>query len=104
MKNIDKIIPILGFANRANKLSMGRTPVLASLTTEKAYLVLFSVDASPTLIKKISHDCQKNVPNITLPLTKEELGQALGRKQIGVISVCDQQFTKSIKNLLSADE
>ena len=97
----DKLLPLLGFAAKAGRLSYGMNACIGSVRSKKAKLVLVCGDISDKSKKEvafITHN--KNLGRVTLEdVTIEELSAAVGRK-CGIISVCDNGFAQAILKLL----
>ena len=75
---------------------MGRFETFKELKKKHIYLILISNDASDKIKKELS----KAGVTIYQFSDKVRLGQILGRKEVAVIGVKCQQFTKNIKNNL----
>ena len=97
MVDEQKIVTLLGFANRAGKLAIGKSAVISSIKKEKVLLVLFANDASEKLENDIG-----DVKSVQMQdISKDDLGKALGRNEVAIIGVCDANFYKSMKWYLS---
>ena len=97
-----KIKNLLGLAQRARRLVSGNFQVLESLKNDEVKMLILTKDASDRTVKdfqKIS--AEKNIPLVQI-LTKESLGQCLGKDFRAVAAVLDEGFTKSIEKLLSS--
>ena len=94
----EKVITMLGFANKAGKLAIGRSAVQATNFKNKLYAVLVATDASEK-IEAIVQDVQKETFRCC---TKNELGQILGRTEVAIIGILDQGFAKSIRKAMKA--
>ena len=98
-----KIKNLLGLAQRARKLVSGNFQVIESLKkSDEVKLLIVTEDASDRTLedfKKISDE--KKIPLIQI-LTKESLGQCLGKDFRATAAVLDEGFTKSIEKLLSS--
>ena len=94
--NNNYIASMLGFAQRARKLSSGAVAVLSAIEKNKAKLVIIANDISDNSIGKIRDKCKhKKIPMIKFA-EKETLGHYIGKELRAVISVNDQNFAKSI--------
>lgn len=88
-----KIKTLLGFANKAGKLAIGKSAVLNSIKKEKVLLVILANDASEKLTNELG-----NIKSFQLQdLSKDDLGKVLGRSEVAIIGVCDAGFAKSMK-------
>ena len=96
---IEKILPLLGFARRAGRLSLGHDAVIQSVVKNRAKLCLASESASSRLRGELEHACAyngKNIPFFVLPCGMEELSKAVGQK-VSVVSVDDEGFAAAIQ-------
>ncbi len=92
----EKVITMLGFANKAGKLAIGRSAVQASNSKNKLYAVLVAEDASEK-IEAIIEQVGKETFRCCI---KDELGQILGRTEVAIIGILDQGFAKSIRKAM----
>jgi len=102
--NETKLKNLLGLAQRARLLVSGNFQVNEALSFGKVKLLIVTTDASERSFaeyKKIS--AEKNLPLLRV-LTKESLGQCLGKGERTVAAVLDEGFTSSIKKLLSSEK
>ncbi len=92
-KNLDSM---LGFAQRAGKISSGTQAAEKSIIKDKAKLIIVAMDISDNSIKGIREKCKlKGIPIIQYS-TKEYLGHVIGKEFRAVISIDDQNFAKAI--------
>lgn len=94
-----KLKNLLGLVQRARLLVSGNFAVNEALKSEQVKMLIVTKDASARTVEdyeKIS--AKKNLPLIRA-LTKEELGQCLGKGSRTVAAVLDEGFTKSIEKL-----
>ncbi len=96
----DKILTLIGFANKAGKLAIGRTATENMLRANKAVLLLFADNTTRILAAKARSRGKKNLPIAKLDVSKERLGQILGRKEVAIVAISDRQFAESIIRLL----
>jgi len=93
LKERDKIIGMLGLAERAGKLVTGESKTLEAIRSGKALICIVAADASANT-KKLFHDkCAFNRVPIYEYGTKISLGHAS-------MVVSDENFAKGINNLL----
>jgi len=82
----------LGLARKAGALAVGSDAVEIVLAKGRAKLVVFASDAGKSTLSKFKTICDdKGVP-IRMASTKEDLGGALGRRQVAVAAVTDVNF------------
>ncbi len=101
---MDNISPLLGLALRAGRLAVGEEPVGAASRSHKAYLLLLASDAADNTIRRAHHFTQAGTNTIclTIPMTKEELGGALGRASCAMMAVTDVGFAAALAERLAA--
>ncbi len=98
MADVDRINKLLGFARRAGKLAVGRSAVLMAEKQKRLALVLLAGDATPKAERIVAH--LRGIPSIRYA-TKDELGALLGRDEVGMVGILDQNFAVSIKKAAS---
>lgn len=99
----EKIFPLLGFARKAGKLSVGHDAAISSIVKNKAKLCIVCADASERLKKEFSHACGYDGKKIQIALTDckmEEISKAIGTKA-AVLTVDEEGFAKRILSLLN---
>lgn len=97
----NKVMSYLGLAMRAGKLASGEEGVLQAVRSGQAVMVLVAEDASGNSRKKYRDKCEfYHVPLIE-PLTRHELGRALGKAERVAVAVTDAGFAGLIEKVLS---
>lgn len=104
MSNFEKkdIRGLIGLAQRARKLAIGRYAVIQAVKSDEAQLVILAEDASQKLnneLDAINPDVKKVVHS-----TKHKLGALLGRKELALIAVCDVNFAREIQKIIAENE
>ncbi|MDP4153107.1 MAG: ribosomal L7Ae/L30e/S12e/Gadd45 family protein [Bacillota bacterium] len=95
--NITKILGLLGIAKKAGFVSAGAEKAHDTARQGRARLVIMSEGASTNTKKRIENFCHYyEVELITLPVTAEELGCAVGLCTIAVIALTDKGIAQSI--------
>lgn len=97
----DRILSMLGLCRRAGKLRMGHDTVEKSLFENKAYLVVFSADASERLKNELKVTAEKGNSKarfVTCAYSMNDFHYALGYKA-GVLSVTDENFAVRLEEL-----
>jgi len=96
---------LLGLAKRAGKAELGEEPAAAAALSHKARVLLVAKDAADNTRQKAERLGQQgNAPVLELPLTKEELGRALGRSSCAVLALTDMGLaTTAVQKLSQAD-
>lgn len=94
-----KLAGLLGMARRAGKLTTGFDAVAGLISQEKAALVLTAADLSPKTEKELHFAVKdKVVPIVSMPLTKEEAGNACGfKKPVGILATEDKGFAAAME-------
>jgi len=99
--NKQKILNLLGLAQRARKLTLGEEFVLKQLIKEHS-LVFLASDAGENIKNKII----KKTDYYSVPLidffNSNELSKAIGKENRKVILVSDKGFTKKFKEYLNS--
>lgn len=86
----DPCLGMLGLVRRAGKLAYGDELVRQLCADHKARCVLVAADAGESTAKKAAlYAARANVPCITLPYGKDELGAAIGKNGCAVCAVSD---------------
>ncbi len=95
---------LLGLARRAGKLGNGDEAVKGACSRNLAKLLLVASDASDrtkATFKSIAESFE--LPCITVSETREEIGNALGKRPSAIVAVCDTGFSAAIAKKLSAE-
>ncbi len=97
---MDKLFKMLGFANRAGKVTLGMTSTIGNLRKRKVQTLILATDLADNAEFTIKSNARnQNVPIFTC-CTKDEFGQLFGRNEIGIIGIIDANFAKSINKIL----
>lgn len=98
---MNKFLNEIGLCRKAQRLSVGHDAVKQSLKNKKACMVIFSSDASKRLLDEISGIADVDIKIIIAEYDGTDLGLALGKRAVSVISVNDLGFSKKLGVLLS---
>lgn len=98
-----RISSMLGLAQKAGKVVSGEFAVEQAIRSQKAKMLLLATDASS--------NSQKNYCNLTsyyrVPLyqilTKQEMGESIGKVQRVAIAIMDEGFSRALGKLLSTE-
>lgn len=93
----DKVISLLGLAERAGKLASGEFAAEKAVKTGKAYLVIVAGDASDNTKKKFNDMCQYYQVPFACYAEKEVLGHGIGKELRASLAVLDGGFAKAIE-------
>ncbi len=93
---------LMGLAKRAGCLSAGDEAVRAAISAGKVRLVLCASDASERTKETFSFIAESaNIAFVCVEETKEELGNALGRRPAATVAVCDIGFAAALAKKLA---
>ncbi|MBP2031668.1 ribosomal protein L7Ae-like RNA K-turn-binding protein [Clostridium algifaecis] len=94
MKN--KFLQFLGLAKRAGKILEGYNKCETNVKNNKIYLIIVSEDASLNTLNKFLEYGNKYNINVIVRCSKEELGSAIGLKEIKVIGIIDKNMSEKL--------
>ena len=94
--NKEKVLNILGLAQRAGRLLSGDFVVERSMKRQSYPLLIMAEDCAQNNANKYRHLAESYQVPLRLVGTKEELGRALGKEMREVILVNDAGFAKSL--------
>lgn len=97
--NKQKVLNLLGLAQRASKLTTGEELALKEIRNRKAKVVFIAADASQNTQKKIKDKCSFYQIPCFDTLTAAEIAHALGKPRM-VVAVLDAGFAKKMQELL----
>ncbi|MCE5285110.1 MAG: ribosomal L7Ae/L30e/S12e/Gadd45 family protein [Pelosinus sp.] len=98
---MNKIISLLGLAQKAGKLSSGEVAVEKAVKTGKAKLLLIAADSSEATKKGYKDMAAYYQVPLYETLSKQELGECIGKVQRAAVAVVDAGFSKALIRLLS---
>lgn len=102
--NNNKVLSMLGLAERARKLASGEFATEKAIKSCEAFLVIVAEDASDNTKKMFLNMCAYyNVPILILG-KKESLGHAIGKELRSSIAVLDSGFGKAITSLVQIEQ
>lgn len=99
MNNLDKLINLLGLAQRAGRLISGEEQVIQAIRKNKVQLVFLAHDAGPNLQKKITDKSNYYKIEVSTVFSTLELSAAVGKPR-KVIAVADTGFSKKMRTLM----
>ncbi len=95
-----RLLSLLGIARRAGRLSPGFDAAADSMKKGRSSLLLLAGDLSERTAEAIAYKAeQAGVETITVDISMEFMGNAVGKKKTGIISVNDNGFAEKIKTL-----
>ncbi|RPF55954.1 YlxQ family RNA-binding protein [Aquisalibacillus elongatus] len=92
---------LLGLAIRANKVSLGEETIVHDIRTKQATLVLIANDASSNTKKKLTDKCKSYGIPYKIVDSREEISQAIGKKNRVAVAIKDEGFTKKFLQLIN---
>ena len=100
--NMDKqkIMGLLGMAQRAGKVVSGDFPVQKALSSDTAAALLIAEDASERTRATLSAMAGEKGVAVYVLLTKEELGHCLGKSERASAVLSDKGFAKLLEERL----
>lgn len=105
MVDSSNISGLIGLARKAGKVEVGEEAVSVAARHHKARVILFASDAADnTLRRRESLGGQGSCPAIQLPLTKAELGGAVGRSTCAVLALTDIGLAAAVLKKLPQEE
>lgn len=97
------ILNLLGLAKKAGRLEIGEEPTGAAARARQARLILVARDAADNTFRRVRHFADAgNVPWVSVPATKEELGRAVGRASCAMLAVTDTGIAAAVVRGLAA--
>lgn len=99
----NNILNMLGLALRAKRLEVGEEPVGAVCRARDCRLIIVARDAADNTFRRVRHFADAGQCLwISVPFTKDELGNAVGRTSCAMLAVTDIGFAESIAKKLAA--
>ena len=100
---MDNILHMVGLAMKAGRLEVGEEPVGAACRARDCRLILVARDAADNSFRRVRHFADAGQCLwVSVPYTKEELGQAVGRTACAMAAVTDIGFAEAIGRKLAA--
>ncbi|NLL30573.1 MAG: 50S ribosomal protein L7ae-like protein [Clostridiales bacterium] len=101
---MNKFFNFLGLAKRAGSLIEGYSKCNEQRNKKDIYLFIISKDASESTKKKFTNHCKiKNIKCIE-DFTKEELGVSIGREEVKILAVSDENIAKKLYALYEEEK
>jgi len=95
-------LSLLGLARRAGMLAIGDESARVALQSKKARMLIMASDASKRTKETFSFISESmDIPYIEVRESREELGNALGKRPCAAVAVCDIGFSAAIVKKLS---
>lgn len=96
----DKILSMLGLAEKAGKIASGEFSTEKAVKSHQAFLVIVAGDASDNTKKMFRNMCTFYQVPMYLYADKEELGHCIGKQYRASLAVTDEGFSRSLESKL----
>lgn len=97
----EKALNMLGLMRKANALQIGETDTGAATRAQKAVLVIVAKDASENAFSRARGFVYgKNVQMITIPFSKDEVSEHVGKNGCSMAAICDLGFADAFLKIL----
>lgn len=100
MKPNSELLGLLGLAARARALAIGESACLRGIRSGQVKLVLLATDAGANGSKKILDKCSFYHIQVARILSRDEIGQAIGRDWRTVVGVTQEQLANRLAELI----
>ena len=102
---MNKALNYLSLARKAGLAELGEEPVGAVARMGKAYLIAVASDASDhTWRRAKSYVAGTQQQCLRLPVTKDELGMAIGRQELAIAAITDPAMALALVQSLGEPE
>ncbi len=96
----DKVISLLGLAERAGKIASGEFAAEKAVKTGKARLIIVAEDASDNTKKKMKNMTAFYETPLYVYGSKDDLGHCIGKEYRSMVAVLQPGFAKSVMKQL----
>lgn len=94
--NSDKVLNLIGLAQKAGKVVSGQFMTEKAVKTGEAALVVLAQDASENTKKKFSNMCEFYEVPLRIHAAKDYLGHAMGKELRASLAVTDEGLAQAI--------
>ena len=102
---MDKALNYLALARKAGRIELGEEPVGAAARAQKARLLMVAQDATDhTLRRAKSFAAGTEQIVLTVPFTKDQMGQAVGRTSLALAAFTDPAMALAFVKALGQPE
>ncbi len=98
----DQVLSLLGIARKSGNVKTGSFQVEESVKGNKAFLVIHAKDASERTKKDLHDMCRYYQVTIREYGTRESLSKSVGREDIVVISITDENLSDAVLKKMDA--
>jgi ribosomal protein L7Ae-like RNA K-turn-binding protein len=92
--NEQKLMSILGLAQKAGKVASGDFAVQGAIKSGKARMLIIATDASTSTKKEYQYQAEYRNITVYYALSKEQLGGAIGKALRAAVALTDEGFVK----------
>lgn len=97
----EKALNLLGLMRKANAAMIGETDTGAAARAQTAKLVVLASDASDNAQSRAKGFVYgRSIPLITLPFSKQEISEHVGKSGCSMAAICDLGFADAFMKLL----
>ncbi|MGE5629842.1 MAG: L7Ae/L30e/S12e/Gadd45 family ribosomal protein [Caulobacteraceae bacterium] len=100
---MNKIYSMIGLAYKAGRVVSGEDPVRNAIRSGKVKLLIISEDASKNTHKRFKNAAEYYKVEKSIWGSKEQLGASMGKSERSVIGITDDNFGRSLKEMMVAD-
>ena len=103
---MDKLLNLIGLAQKAGRLAVGEEPTGAAARARDARLILVAADAAENSVRRVRHFADAGQCLwCRIGADKDALGRAVGRSSCAMLAVTDIGFAEAIaRKLAEGDE
>lgn len=99
----EKVMGLLGLANRAGQISAGAMQTEKAVMTGKCKLLLIAEDVAPETLKRLTIMTEETETPTLKMFTKLQLGTAVGKSPKAALAINDTGFASSLRRMVSSD-
>lgn len=100
MNNSEKVLNLIGLAQRAGRLITGEELVIKAIQNQQVSLIFLANDAGPNFTKKVTDKSNYYKTEVSTVFSTLELSDALGKPR-KVVAVADAGFSKKMRTLMA---
>ena len=102
---MEHILSMIGLAKKAGRMEIGEEPVGAAARAKHARVILVAADAGASSVRRAYSFAQSGACLcLTIDVSKDDLGRALGRTSCAMAAVTDIGFAEAIVKKLAAQD
>ncbi|MCS7233732.1 MAG: L7Ae/L30e/S12e/Gadd45 family ribosomal protein [Synergistetes bacterium] len=87
---------LVGFARKANKLTIGRKATLAALKRGKVCLIILAKDAGRAVREEMIRFSEESKIGVIWVNSKEDMGRVVGRESCSVLGLTDSRMAQGV--------